>query len=558
MVRMVGLEPTRLSSQGPKPCVSTISPHPQEYSVEKTLPFILTYFNAKAIYILQVIYNTYYTSINQFLINICYYDNKCYLFKRYNMYNIIKFLLVPITMIGINISNCYSMEIEDDNDVVDENAPTIKYMDQTTTWDQWTTYQNFEAIDVNGQEYSNIIEFCDKHKLYSFKNEIKYLLINIYKLAHALNGNGKILRIYKNYSNSLHDIIELWTNKNIDGSLSDFHYFVTAPITTEPSLTNAILSIINFQKKLNKTKYLNSNEINNIPKTESIDIQIGCSYIANKLVQLSHDIIYAINNTINEYQNKKISNENIYEYFKNYLINDITIQCYKSISDAFSYFVCKYDGGVMLNNISISGSQASNDTIEGAYENVESVIERNLDEFKQYKYNFIYEFSKLGKKLSENANEIINTLNKALEEVKIKTKGFKSKDVNNALSNIIEEFKNLSFSSILEIYHHGGGKTIENINNTDNITEKQIIEIANDYTQSLLKYINDTVNNINKKYKLDSRKLQNEEEILYQKEMKDLINKLETKFNELKIHENSNTNYLEDIKKLLIKFSFVD
>ena len=66
MVRMVGLEPTRLSSQGPKPCVSTISPHPLiDYSSttnSKPLYYILSHYYDKTIDIFLSYINLHYSN----------------------------------------------------------------------------------------------------------------------------------------------------------------------------------------------------------------------------------------------------------------------------------------------------------------------------------------------------------------------------------------------------------------------------------------------------------------------------------------------------------------
>ena len=498
------------------------------------------------------------------------------------MYYITKFLLLPLVMIGVIGNNCYSMEIDDDITYdYDQTIPIIKYTDQTATWKQWAKCANFEEINVHGNEYKNIYNFCKEHNLYSLINGINYLLINIYKLAHTLNGNElndnkyfvdetidweiNIMQIinYNNIkieSNSLDAIIKPWKTKTDN---NDWPILAETKTSNDQFLVNIVSSIIGLQKKLNKTKYSKCNDISNIPLMKNFDIHFSFKYIANKLVQLSHDIVYAINNEINEYKSKKLSDKEIYEYFRKYLINEITIPCYNLLIEAFLY-----NDEFTINNISLPEHNICEYAInETSYEYVNKILKYCFKKIKSYKYNFIYDFSKLGRKLSKDVYEIINILHDGLNKIKEqnkKTKFIKSENINKALNTLCKLEKyymtRIVYLLIVNYDHYYCGKLVKNINkHNNNITEKQIIETANTCLQRLLDDIKNMIYCVNTKmWELDYENSQGDKEMeQYKTKIEDLMKKLESKVTELQIPNNSNTDYLTDIKQLLSQFKFV-
>lgn len=503
------------------------------------------------------------------------------------MFNIIKFLLIPILMIGINSNDCYSVEInniEHNN----QNISTIKYTDKNITWEQWTKRANFDVINVNGEEYKNICDFCKQHKLSFLKRGIDCFINKIYELVYVMidanielddfimddsfnlhhtrsryiKENMCLGDSYSIYNNVLEDdLTKLWEKqrKNTPMTLEDVARTIEQNcnvITEQLMLKKVISTIKKVQVKLNKNKYPNDddndNDIKNIASHETINMMSAYYYITNRFVQLTHDILYAINNKINEYKNKKILDEELYKEFRNYLIDEITLPCYKTISHALSFFI--EDDSFIINNL-------------GLYKVDKEVLEKCSDFFEYlqdcWKYDFlintkcklIYSFSDLGKELYKKNQELITILERNIDEMKVMVENVKHERIEKCLSMlinknsyIIDDYKlllnfDISHGSYLMRYIRATTSNNDVISMANMGTKYLYNEIFNFMRTVSLKsgiYANYDHNDPDiKKYRMAEKKLQNDlkkvgfhiSNIKYLNNIKYLFNKYEVNLN---------------------------
>ena len=375
------------------------------------------------------------------------------------MHNIVKLLLIPLVIIGVNSNNCYSTENNNTIHNNNHNINTINYNDQDISWEQWTKCANFEPIDVNGEEYKNICNFCEENKLSSLKCGIEGFLVDIYRLACEIvysnvieekkNQHYKFVEMFSRdticiedinnmkipyysicvFNRSLLEATKQWRiQRKISDDIeqggnihaTDNRYILEKKynIMTNQLMLKPIVSNIRYlQKKLNSNKYLNNNDINNIQYYEKniINMMSGCNCIANQLVQLTHDIVYAINNKINEYKKKNMHKEQLYEEFRKYLIDEITLPCFNTIELSLSLFI-ENDCLVLENFVKLFHNNRQ----------IQEIATKFFEKLQHYwKYYFlidtkcslIYNFSYLGRELYAKNQEFINILDNSINEM---------------------------------------------------------------------------------------------------------------------------------------------
>ena len=459
------------------------------------------------------------------------------------------------------------------------SIPGIKYSDTTTAWEQWTKVANFEAIDVDGIEYKKFCNFCEKHELYSFKNGIDFFLRNIYSLAYSITDsnltNIKKNKIYEmciepcwafadfdeygyetlsNYFESscnLEEITKNWSQQERLFSIEEYGNITPGQLM----LKKVISTIRKLQKELNLTKYSNNNNINNIPSdTTIIKIMDGFSFISNQLVQLTHDILFAINNKINEYKNKNISGEQLYTEFREYLINKITLPCINTINEALSY--CVGDDGFILNNITFNINE------DVRLNSFLKILKEDLKyRFLMHsKCSLVYHFSKLGNELYKKHQEFFNTFYENLNTMKEHCKQIKYKPIKTFFSTFEKEPNIIDMSGVnlCNYYHYYGSAMMRYIiNNTTNIN---ITNMANNYLNILLKKLKVVIKQVRHHLKIENSDIilsmydkcndgKYKDEIQYRTEYKQLLTQLQN----IK-HEVKNINYIDDIKQLFDKY----
>ena len=498
------------------------------------------------------------------------------------MFNIIKFLLVPILMIGINSNDCYSVEIDNVNGN-NQNISTIKYTDQNITWEQWTKRANFEAINTNGEEYKNICDFCEKHKLSFIKRGIDCFIIEIYKLIYeiiydsnidteadnCLDGEllsksfaqeniclGYFYPRGNNVSLPEHELIKQWKTQRINTSISYAASIIeqNCNVITEQLMLKEIISTIReVQMKLNKDKYSNNNDMNNIASHEIINMMSGCYYISNKLVQLTHDILYAINDKINKYKNKKILDKQLCKEFRDYLIDEITLPCYKTISEALSLFIG--DDSFIINNLNL-------------YKINKGVLKKCSDFFRHLqnywknefliktKCKLVYSFSNLGEELYKKNKEIINTLDKNINEMRVMLNNVKNSIIKKCLLMLVNKsYDDYVLFSNFDNSH--GSHLIRYIR--DNTSNNNIISMANMGTKCLYDEIFDFMRSVLikgnftncehndpdvRQYIIAEKKLQNDlKKIDFHIPNIEYLNDMKYLFNKYKIEQNNNGTY---------------
>ena len=391
------------------------------------------------------------------------------------MYNIIKFLLVPITMIGINISNCYSMEIDNDSKIIGKNEGVIRYSssglsNEGATWEQWTKRANFDPIDADGEQYDNFHVFCEEHNLVPLRDGIRGFLVDIYNLAHSLIDSDE------NHSSSITTSTKRWINQRKINNEEIMHLNNQNTYTAFFPLKEMHSIIRNAQKKMNPKKYSN-NEINNIKIAPNQEFKLmdGCYYFANQLVQLTHDIVYALNNKVNAYKIKKMSNEEIYRDFKDYLIEEVINPCYRALVQAFLLFIIS-EGDFALDNIMLTPDY------DKTTRNFLDELKDNCN-IKNIRYNFIYNISSLKPELSRKNKEFINTLNNSIKEIRQNMKNISNIYINKALKAI----ENLSTFIPVRIQYHNMSQytnkkcpvIIKDIDNKQITENNEIIDNAN-------------------------------------------------------------------------------
>lgn len=473
------------------------------------------------------------------------------------MYYITKFLLLPLVIIGVIGNNCYSME--NNKRIIDNtqnNIRSIKYLDngssnEKATWEQWTKRANFDPIDAFATEYDNFHKFCKNHNFISLREGVRNFLVDIYNLANSL--------IYSHEfdSSSITSSTRRWIAQRTRNNEEILHLNKQ---NTHPAFfpLKKIKSIIRIaQKKLNPNKYSANNDIDNIPFAPGKEFKLmeGCYYLANQLVQLTHDIVYAINNKVKEYKKdllsgtKNLSNEQLYTEFRQYLIEQITAPCYKALVEAFSYFISN-DDSLIINNITLN---PNTDQIKYDF------FDYLSDEFdmKRVKYNLVYNFSNLNTELYSKHKGFINTLINSAETIKNNMPNISTVYIRNDLLILNNPYTNEliaeQYTNILQYPRICGASIVKNIDNKNITTNNEIINSANDCLQEIRNETYDTIRNVHKlylyNYNVDMTKKEECEFAQYECQLKTL-NKALNAFN-MQIPDKE---YLNEIQELLKKY----
>ena len=474
---------------------------------------------------------------------------------------------MPVIIIGVNGSNCYSME--DTNEIpndVPQNDRIIRYLsngpsNDGATWEQWTKRANFEPIDAYAEKYDNFHTFCEYSNLTQLREGIRVFLIDIYKLAHILINSDD----YDFYS--ITNSVKAWTNQRTGNNVNEQNiYSILFPIehlnkqnthTAFFPLKKIKSSIRTAQKKLNPNKY--NNDIDDImlePNTE-FKLMKGCYYFANQLVQLTHDIVYAINNKVTQYKElsktKHLSNEQIYEDFRKYLIEEITAPCYKALVEAFAYIIDNNNDSLIINNLTLN---PNDDEIKYNFFNHLS-FECDV---KQLKYNLVCNFSSLGTELSKKSKEFIDTLN---NNVKIINKNMQGNISNQHIKDDLYILNNLPIvgKEITYDYHYidhvlkyvmkYSPLIIEDIDSENIITNDEVINDANNCLQDMQYNATKIIRFVHNLYFY--RNVSSKQGVPEYNKYDDNIENLENILDNFNM-QIPNKNYLSEIKELLQKY----
>lgn len=414
------------------------------------------------------------------------------------------------------------------------------------TFEKMCVYKSIEPIDVKNLEIKECINWLEKNQL-PYKLLLDDYLETIYNFAGMicdgvplLTGGHKIekninefwhrTRDWYDYYNPYTDKSEtLFDNNGINLENKIIENFIVIVDSSKFKQYNLPIDIIyRLQQKLNSEKYKrNIDEI--IPNNIKINAMCFFYYIANQLVMLSHDVMYAINEKINIFE----ENSNSTKYSKNNNINKDKISIENKIIRPLSWTL-ELVGESMLNNGVLIDLLQSNENLLSNYDNRNN-FKLKWNHRKYYMWDNAYEifnvaFQNVDNILAYYQSEYYNIFNKFEEQIQSIAEDFSKKSLTRDKTSVynnaeIDIYKQLS--DCLESYyeyellenHYRLGKLLFNKANKDEIiaqckkcidkfdywyntfTKPHIsnkdIEIANNVINTVKNMSNEVINKIN-------------------------------------------------------------
>ncbi|MBQ9441107.1 MAG: hypothetical protein IJU54_01750 [Alphaproteobacteria bacterium] len=201
------------------------------------------------------------------------------------------------------------------------------------SFDQMCKYKTVVPIDFNNTKVKKCLDWLKQNQM-PYKLLLEDYLETIYNFAGSicdgvflLVGHHKLksnINEFWNRTINDYDFYNIHTDKHerlFNDDLTNreniiFEQFNVTLNSNELKRSNLAISIIyDLQQKLNPNKYKQSiNDI--ISSNKKINIMSVLYYISNQLVQLSHDVIYAINSKIDKYINNNTETINIDDIIK--------------------------------------------------------------------------------------------------------------------------------------------------------------------------------------------------------------------------------------------------
>ena len=364
------------------------------------------------------------------------------------------------------------------------------------TFEKMCVYKSIEPIDVKNLEIKECINWLEKNQL-PYKLLLDDYLETIYNFAGMicdgvplLTGSHKIekninefwhrTRDWYDYYNPYTDKSEnLFDNNGINLENKIIENFIVIVDSSKFKQYNLPIDIIyRLQQKLNSEKYKrNIDEI--IPNNIKINAMCFFYYIANQLVMLSHDVMYAINERINIFE----ENSSNAKYSKNNNINKDKISIENKIIRPLSWTL-ELVGESMLNNGVLIDLLQSNENLLSNYDDRNNFkLKWNHRKYNMWDYAygiFNVAFHNVNNILTYYKSEYYNILNTFEEQIQSIAGDFSKKSLtrdktsvyNNAERDIYEQL-----SDCLESYyeyellenHYKLGKLLFNKANKDEI-----------------------------------------------------------------------------------------
>ena len=436
--------------------------------------------------------------------------------------NYIKTLLLSTIVSVVYSGNNYCYSLNNNNNININQDDRIHYSNNTIpSINQMIKCANYEAINTSSNEYKRCFEFFKEKGTEGISILIQNFLGDIYNIANSLifdiSYERSYGRLYKGISN--------WEFQNqfsknpyiYNTSGEIYHYMCDHKQLLEmnnillPGQQDIAILTTHFMNDIHSKLNPNKTQLNNNIDTTNIkNILELCYYIANHLVELSHDIIYAINNKIDEYK----TNPNTYSFanFRTYIEDKIIIPSYTAIMKVSKQI---YDYFTPITPLILTDHINSN--IPYILDKFFKDIRHSINIIKDREYNnYLLCCSTLYHELHVKRNNIIDLFKNSLIELsninnKLRTKQFnsESKLINAHIYDMQKlEDRNKKKTSLYCVINKGDGiliyldynKTYE-IDTDEKLTHALISESndtimnrANAYLQDVVQTINDITN----------------------------------------------------------------
>ena len=478
---------------------------------------------------------------------------------------------------GNNSNYCYSME---ENNININQNDRIHYSDNDAPdIDEMIKCANYEPIDIDSQNsmYKKFIDFCEEKDIPGIKKLVYNFLEKSYNISnHIIVNPASYLNDY-----SFKGEIKRW---NLQKEASDNPTLYSSGKYTEAylldkwQLENNEIFLPEFQVAMYQTTHIMNElhkKLNSSKQTVSIEvvednhIKNLFYYFANHLVELSHDILYAISTKIDKYR----TNQEVYSFdnSRKYIEHEVIIPSYNAIAKFYYQVFVPY---VNINNIILKkNSGISNSLNCGTFREINEV-------FYQFELYGLEKYVRYGTKLCQKKYEKLKIIAKKLDDIIEKFESTSSHIIKAHIGEL-KEIKSNYLNSIMccEI----------EIGNINNLTNNQIIrKVNNSIKEYTFLYVKDKDKTIKNKFKgsesyydesyilkhyfyslgknyysklpeTDLEKLFNYEQKKFSKEIQEFnteIHKLDNKLKDMDYNMiDSNYDYLSEIKESLGKYT---
>ena len=277
----------------------------------------------------------------------------------------------------------------------------------------------------------------------------------IYGLSYSLIFDSSGL--YTLTAASMYDYIKYWNSQKTVADEPNLYAAQDKKLLEDLNIhtyRNNYSAIYVTQIMNNVHRQLNSDKNNQISE---YDVQHGvsnmlelCYYIANHFVELSHDILHAINMKIDEYK----ANPNTYSFenFRNYIEDHVIIPSYKAVTNIINNVLLER---FSLNNLIIKNYNNNNININDINNIIDKFFKKIRFEcrFFKNKYNqYLLYGSTLYHELHVKRRNVLNVFSNGIRELsninKLDTFNLKSKVINVHIYDI-QELKSDIFYAIM-------------------------------------------------------------------------------------------------------------
>lgn len=314
------------------------------------------------------------------------------------MNSFIKFLSIPILSLGM--IGCASSAQQVRYEPYSENSeiPTI---------DDLLQYKKIKPIDINNPVVKKCFEYLEIYDI-SNKRLLNRLMCLIYEFAEqiSLYIDGYIARA--DYDTNLKIIVKLYNDRKEEPIYNNELRKKNINVNGWQFFDVDVL-LKHIQKILDpKNKYKGKIIYDNNSLYKTYNIMELFYYIANRFVQISHDIINAVNKKIEE--NKSLNKDEILKTSR-YIRDEIVTPCYKNIKDIIHIM-----GNSILNIVQKPSIFNESPKLGKFMEDMLKFIKYNGDE----SFNKVLQSCKSSvcENISGITQEILQQLNKCTKEVR--------------------------------------------------------------------------------------------------------------------------------------------